>query len=271
MKYFGSVLILMLAVFFSSCNSGSESNTQKDDNRDDVERIDRNPAEPDFNLAGSDPTAITVADEVMKAMGGRANWDQTRFLGWNFFGRRHLIWDKAEGKVRITTEDMTYLIDIFNDKGKVMKAGEELTHPDSLAKYVERGKNIWINDSYWLVMPFKLKDSGVTLKHLGRDTTESGQPAEILELTFAEVGVTPNNKYWVYVDEKSRLVSQWDYFTNAADEKARLSTPWNDYQKFGDILLSGDRGQRQLTDIAVYQMLPDSVFTTFATIDYQEL
>ena len=153
-----------------------------------------------------------------------------------------------------------------------MKEGEEMTHPDSLAKYVERGKNIWINDSYWLVMPYKLKDSGVTLKHLGKETTIAGQSADKLQLTFQNVGVTPNNMYWVYVDDQSRLVTQWDFFTNATDEDARFSTPWNEYQKFGEILLSGNRGgERKLTDIAVYQTLPDSVFTSFATIDYQQL
>jgi hypothetical protein len=32
---------------------------------------------------------------------------------------------------------------------------------------------------------------------------------------------------------------------------------------YGKILLSGDRGERKLTDIAVYQKLDESVFTDF--------
>ena len=45
------------------------------------------------------------------------------------------------------------------------------SHPARLARQVPAGGNDWINDLYWLVMPFKLKDSGVTLKCLGEDTT----------------------------------------------------------------------------------------------------
>ena len=44
-------------------------------------------------------------------------------------------------------------------------------------------------------MPYKLKDSGVTLKYKGQDTLETGHPAEKLQLTFEEVGKTPENKY----------------------------------------------------------------------------
>ncbi len=229
-----------------------------------------NPAADGFDGENSDAAAIAIADEVMAAMGGRNNWDGTRYLAWNFFGRRHLLWDKKSGNVRITTDDATYLINVFDDSGKVMKGGEELTHPDSVGKYVDRAKKIWINDSYWLVMPFKLKDSGVTLNSLGKDTTATGDTADKLQLKFKEVGVTPNNMYWVYVDETSRLVTQWDFFTNADDEKPRFSNPWQDYKQHGDILLSGDRGRGKLTDIAVYQTLPDSVFTTFAPIDYKQ-
>ena len=244
MKYFGCILFLLVFVLFQACQSGSAGHDAAGTAGGTAGEVaDENPAAADFDAANSDPDAIRIADEVMKAQGGRANWDRTRFLGWNFFGRRHLLWDKLTGNVRITTEGTTYLVNVNDGTGKVMKDGEEVTHPDSLAKYVEQGKNIWINDSYWLVMPYKLKDSGVTLKYLGQDTTLAGKSADILQLTFKQVGVTPNNMYWVYADADTRLITQWDFFTNATDEAPRFSTPWNDYNKHGDIQLSGDRGR----------------------------
>jgi hypothetical protein len=226
-----------------------------------------------FNGTASDERAVEIADEVMKAMGGRKAWDNTRFISWNFFGSRHLLWDKETGRVRIEVpQDSTvYLIDIDDDSGQVMKNGSVIENPDSLAKYVRRGKSIWINDSYWLVMPYKLKDSGVTLKYLGKDTTQRGSPADVLELTFENVGNTPENKYHVYVDEDSHLVTQWSYFRNAADEQPRFTTSWEDYQQHGDILLSGSRGERKLSDIRVHEQVPDLVFETFDPVDYREL
>ena len=136
-----------------------------------------NPPAPGFDAAGSDARAVQIADEVMAAMGGRKAWDNTHLLSWNFFGVRRLIWDKWTGNVRVDNlkNDQTVLLNVNNDKGRVFKDGAELTEPDSVAKYVKQGKAAWINDSYWLVMPFKLKDSGVTLKSVGDGTTEDGK------------------------------------------------------------------------------------------------
>jgi hypothetical protein len=126
---------------------------------------------------------------------------------------------------------------------------------------------MWINDSYWLVMPFKLKDSGVTLKYMGQDTTLAGEMAEVLQLTFKEVGNTPNNKYHVYVNPETYLVTQWDFFTTASDESPRFSSPWTGYQQHGSIMLSGGRGQRSIGDIAVLESVPAGAFTSLEPLE----
>lgn len=143
--------------------------------------------------------------------------------------------------------------------GKVWKDGVELTNADSLKKYLGRAKSIWINDSYWLVMPFKLKDSGVTLKHLGADTTQTGEMADIVELTFEGVGDTPQNKYHVYISQSEKLVKQWAFFREADQAEPGFITPWEGYERYGQILLSGDRGRGQLTDIQVMDTVPEEL------------
>jgi len=232
---------------------------------------DQNPPAPGFNAQGSDPEAIKIADEVMAAMGGRQAWDQTHFLSWNFFGARQLLWDKFSGNVRVDIpgDSSVFLININDDTGRVLLKGEEVSDPDSLTKYLDRGKSIWINDSYWLVMPFKLKDSGVTLKYLGTDTTQIGRQADVLQLTFENVGKTPQNKYHVFVDQETHLVVQWQFFRNASDVEPAFTTPWEDYRPYGGILLSSSRGERQLSDIKVLTETPSEAFTSFDPVNYQ--
>jgi len=217
----------------------------------------------------SDAKAIKIATDVMKASGGKKNWDATHFIAWNFFGSRKLIWDKYTGNVRIENvkNDTKILVNINNLKGKVFKNGAELTNPDSLAKYLEEGKNIWINDSYWLVMPFKMKDPGVTLKYISEDTTQKGVKADVVRLTYKGVGVTPNNAYNVWVNKKTHLVDQWAFYKEANQPKPNFVLTWDDYQTFGKIKLSGTRGERKITDIHVFTNIPDSVFTSFAPYD----
>ncbi|GAB2784229.1 hypothetical protein GCM10027275_30460 [Rhabdobacter roseus] len=224
-----------------------------------------NPPAEGFKAEASEPRAIILADEVMEAMGGRKNWDKTRYITWNFFGNRRLVWDKWQGDVRVDylKTDQTVLLNLNTGKGRVMKDGQELTHADSIAKYVEQGKSAWINDAYWLVMPYKLKDSGVTLRYLGHEPTEDGAKAEKIQLTFEKVGNTPQNKYYVWVSPETHLVTQWAYFSEAGNEKPNFIMPWKSYKKYGKILLSGDRGQRQLTEIQVFDKLPTQVFNSF--------
>lgn len=228
-----------------------------------------NPPAEGFDLAGSDPKAIQLADGAMKAMGGRKAWDETHFITWNFFGNRRLVWDKWKGNVRIDNlkNDQTIILNIFTDKGRVFRNGAEVTDPDSVAKFVKQGKGAWINDSYWLVMPFKLKDSGVTLKYQGEENTQDGKAADLLQMTFKGVGNTPDNKYKVWVDKQTHLVSQWAYYAKFTDEKPGFVRPWADYQKHGRILLASDRGDRDITDIMVFTGLPGEVFTEFERTD----
>ena len=162
-------------------------------------------------------------------------------------------------------------MNLHDGTGRAWRDGEEITDADALAGMLENGESAWINDSYWLVMPYKLKDSGVTLKHAGSGTMEDGRPAEILQLTFEGVGRTPENKYLVYVSGDTGLVEQWDFYATADDEEARFQTPWHNWQRHGEILLSDSRGENGHTDVAVFDQLPDSVFTDPSPIDWSNL
>ncbi|MBK6993735.1 MAG: hypothetical protein IPH31_01955 [Lewinellaceae bacterium] len=221
---------------------------------------------PGFNVANSDAKAIAIADEVMQAMGGRKAWDDTGFLSWNFFDRRKLLWDKKTGICQIVwnTRPLSVIVNLNNGTGRVSIGGVEQTHPDSLSKYLDMGKKVWINDSYWLVMPFKMKDSGVTLKYLGEFNTEAGEAADLIQMTFSGVGVTPDNKYHVWVDKKTRLVTQWAYFEKFGDEKPALVNAWGGYKQYEKIMLSSERGSRgSLAPIMVSEFVPPGVIEKF--------
>ncbi|MBX2844380.1 MAG: hypothetical protein KTR26_21640 [Flammeovirgaceae bacterium] len=266
----------LIAFFFLfsliACNKNKQNSATHVVQETDEKTYDDNPPMQGFDSLNSDPQAIEIADKVMKAMGGRESWDNTRYISWNFLGFRKLLWDKFTGNVRVENQnnDLKILVNIHNLEGKVFKDGEEQTHPDSLSKFLQRGKEIWINDSYWLIMPFKLKDSGVTLKYLGEDSVMNNL-SHVLELTFNAVGVTPQNKYHVFVDKNTNLVNQWAFYKNYNDESPGFTLPWTNYKDFGSIKISGDRGSRQLSEIYVLDSIPESYFTTFDPIDLSKL
>ena len=251
MKNLHYLLLSLSFLFLLACNQQIKT----------IQIVGNPPAEG-FDQVNSDAKAIAIADEVVTASGGRQNWEDARLIKWNFFGSRKLAWDKHTGQVRIDflKEELKIIMNIHTKQGKAIRNDSLFTEGPVYEALMEKGKSVWINDSYWLVLPFKLKDSGVTLKYVGEEPTQEGNLADVLQLTYQNVGKTPNNKYLVYVDKTTRLISQWDFYTNATDEEPRFQLPWKDYKTYGPIKLSGDRGKYALTEIEVWKMGQERLF-----------
>lgn len=255
-QFLGAVLVMTIMVSNISCKKTQQQPKST------------NPPMEGFNRAESDSTALAIADRVMEALGGRKNWDNTHYISWRFFGKRFHLWDKWSGNLRFEDRDLVVLMNVNTQQGRAWRSDREITAPDTLQNILRNTYATWVNDSYWMFMPFKLKDTGVTLKYKGKGHTKEGRQAEILELTFSKVGVTPQNKYQVYIDPHSYLPLEWSYFAHKSDKDPMLVTPWKKWKRYGNILLSNDRGNgRQLTDIAIYDSLPDRFFTSPHSID----
>ena len=225
----------------------------------------------------ADARSAEIAESVMERMGGHDAWQATRFLTWNFFGNRRHLWDKHGGDIRVEGTDRdsgdSYLVlmNLNSKEGRGWVNDVEVTEPEELAGLLERGESAWINDSYWVFMPYKLRDPGVTMKHVGEGTMVDERAAEVLELTFADVGRTPENRYLVYVAADSGLVEQWDFYAQASDEEPSFQIPWHDWQPHGDILLSANRGRGSHTGIAVLEQVPAEAFTSPDPVDWDAL
>jgi len=202
----------------------------------------------------ADTKSIALAEKVMAANGGQAAWDATRYIQWNFFGSRKHIWDKKTNNLIIEGIKDEYLIkmNLDNDAGSVRYNGIQQTEADSLSKYIKKGKQMWNNDAYWLLMPYKLRDPGVHLKYLGLDSIEDRTDIHKIEMTYTNVGDTPDNKYHIYIHPDTDRIVQWEFFPKASDKKSRFITPWTEYKKYGNIMLAGSRGENyEISDIQV--------------------
>jgi len=221
-----------------------------------------NPPCAGFDAAGSDPRALALADEVMQAMGGRAAWDKARVLCWTFFGKRKHVWDKETGDYRLDEGNQVVLMNLTTGKGRVFDKGVEVKDPQALEAALKRTRSVWINDSYWLLMPYKLKDSGVTLKYIGEGDLADGRKADVLDLRFKGVGDTPDNRYLVFVARDTHLVERWQYFEHCADTESKMDTVWTGWEWHGGIQLASSRGEkRPMGGLQVLDQPPDSLKT----------
>ena len=244
-----SFVIISFLFCFSSCKNFETSNA---------------PKQPEIVDSGTkDPKAVTISNKVMDAMGGQQKWDDMQYISWTFFGSRQLLWDKQNDLVRIknSMDTTLYLVDLESGEGKKITPSKTILHTDDQLA-VDKAKSIWINDMYWLFMPFKLMDPGVNLKYLRQDTTLSGIMSDVLELTFNEVGDTPENKYEVFVDQSDNLVKQWSFFARSHTKEPSAIWPWDNYKSYNGLMLSADRSDKKgPSNVKIYDSLDHKAFT----------
>jgi len=189
-----------------------------------------------------------LAGEIVQAVGGLNAWnDRSWDLSFDFVvmhdgaeaGRVSHFWNRSTdgyvvgGMTKDGSKWEVNFADIMNKVGMAMINGAPVA--DSLRqKTLDMGYGRFINDTYWLLMPFKLLDSGV-YHYREPDTTIGGQRYEVLRLSFGNVGLTPGDRYWLYVDPETKLVRRWRFRLQGSREGDYL---WNDYTDFDSIRLS---------------------------------
>ena len=169
-----------------------------------------------------DPAAVAVAQRMHAAMGGLDAWNNTRYIRFDFkvgpsgelpAGRAHL-WDKWEGRYRLeqtTAEGKTQVVlfNAYQKAGEVYEDGVKLP-AEQAAPLIERAHAAFINDTYWLAMPWKWLDPGVSLRSLG-EQDHGGKTYDVVELSFNGVGLTPGDRYKAFVAKGSNLMERWEY------------------------------------------------------------
>ena len=218
------------------------------------------PALAERRAAPSDPDAVRLAKRVLKAMGGRDAFNETRYVAWNFYGMRFHVWDRFTGDLRTdATRGYQILMNVRTGKGRAWRDGVEL-EGEELADVLQKARSSWINDSYWWAMPFKLLDDGVRLRGPRKILQPDGDEALAIHVTFDGVGDTPWNGYDVHVDPRDNVVNGWGYYPVAGDREPLWELPWI-LERRGKLLLPVSHGRPGDFEINVFDDVPRSIFT----------
>ena len=138
---------------------------------------------------------------------------------------------------------------------------------EELKKLLENAYGTWVNDTYWLLMPYKMMDPGVVLAYDG-EMKQGEATYDKVRLSFEKVGLTPKDKYWAYVNRQTGMVDRWDFVLNG-ESKPPASFTWDGWKKYGNVMLAPERKSKDGTRIyfpmlEVKDKVPDSAFTDFA-------
>ena len=202
-----------------------------------------------FNAISAEEAPLPpAAVELWKACGGD-NWSKVKEIDFHFVvegegkelanvahqwnvaaGTDHVKWKDKEGKDHDATANLA----------NPAKEGDE-------AKAYAR----WVNDSYWLLAPLKIRDKGVKVE-AGGPKDMGGTSMETINLSFDSVGLTPTDRYVFYIDPQTKLPKAWDYIPEKGEG---MQATWEKFQNFGGLMLATEHNFNgktiKLTDIKV--------------------
>jgi hypothetical protein len=237
------------------------------------------PAPTRFDPTQSDAPAIALADQVMDALGGRAAWDGTRYLRFAFdvveagktVAHRVHLWDRYRGRLRYEKADkdgssLVVLLAIDRRDGEVWRDGRRI-EPEAAQPWLREAYEAWINDTYWLLMPYKMKDPGVHLRVAAPETV-GGVTYDRILLTFDHVGLTPGDRYWASINRTTHRMDRWAYvLEDEPPGKAPSVWEWRGWARHGRILLASEKVALSEKGVKITHpileapdSLPDSLF-----------
>lgn len=229
-------------------------------------------------------SAEVLAERLVESLGGEEAWKETRFLRFRWIverdgetvASRDHAWDRYSGRYRLSFEDRergsvfalfdvhTLASDTLAAVGDVWVGGRRLEGA-ARDSALERAYAIFINDSYWLLMPLKWRDPGVHLAYEGWTELPDGERYPTVHLTFDEgLGVT-NDEYWGFVDPETGRMVAWRFHLEGREEKGPVIW-WRDWRDVGPVTLAADRvwetgGTRiRLEELAASRTVPEGVF-----------
>lgn len=223
--------------------------------------------------------ADSIAMRAYEALGGPNAWASMPYLRFDFASgndtsrtlRASHLWDRTTGDYRVEIpagRDSMYVV-LFNVEsrdGDVYLNGEQVEGSDE-ERMLQQAYTRFINDTYWLLMPVKMMDPGVTRTYIP-DSSQGDM--DVVQLSFDNVGLTPGDQYWVYVDRNTGRVESWA-FRLQGHPRDHVPQPirWTGYRSFqtpeGPVEVSERKtrnGSVTYTDnVEVPETLPEGAFT----------
>ena len=235
-------------------------------------------AEP-LSAQQRDAAAEKLVNGWIDAAGGTRVWDNVRDLRYTIMTiwydstgtetrrRPRYVWikkDKDGFRVRVErTEAEGKYIQIWNRTARATLNGSFL--PDT-ARNVREVLYVAGDLTYWVGLPWKLRDPGVNLQH------QNDGNVDVVYVTFGEgIGMHDGDRYWYYWrDPASPFPTEVHYIEEGRTEANRNRIRFREPQRLGPGLYFGRRTMINahgipmrdliMSDVVVNRGIADSVF-----------
>lgn len=215
----------------------------------------------DKELAGlkSDKGAPEILAPMQSVIGSVEDWNaMPRYLRFDFriafnnteFLFSENLWDRSTGNYRtrwtaaFQEGEVLGLVNINTGEGNVWLNGEP-AHDSSRTELLGAARYRALNDTYWLIAPFKFTDPGAIITDEGMQLFGDSSYRR-LHLSFEDkTGLTSGDQFWLYMNQETGLMDRWAFFLETFDGEASIEEAsvwrWKDWTRFDDVLISTRR------------------------------
>lgn len=167
------------------------------------------------------PKAEALTDSLLKAINyeGYNTLDQ---ISWLYPKGHHFVWNKQDNEVNVKWDDYEVTFKPDSMTGTAYKKGEKLSGKKEV-KAIQKAWELFANDSFWLLAPFKVRDPGTERSIVKTDKGDA------LLVTYTSGGVTPGDSYLWILDENYRPTA-WQLWVKIIPPGG-LEFSWEGWQK----------------------------------------
>jgi hypothetical protein len=199
---------------------------------------------------------ITATRRLQNAIGDDDAWKKARYFHFDWVDeqggerlpKRSYDWDRSTGRFRVEGAyekgaRYTVYFNVKSHEGDVWLAGKKVRDDAQRKKWLDAAYETFVNDSYWLIAPFKFQDHvyDIWVDWAGNGKGPNGESCYVEKMWFHDdVRPAPKGNYWLYIDDKSGLVVEWKLGSGGQNE-AQTAYAWSDWKKVGPIMLASTR------------------------------
>ena len=213
--------------------------------------------EPSGAGAGAERPEAWV-DRLWARLGGKDAYDRIRGLRFTFeveqgdhiYTSRTWLWDRERNRVRMDAGEgdgqITIQIDLATGRGVALVGGVRAEDPAEEEESVDYARDrFWSADSFWLLLPWKLRDPGVRLELLD-DYEVEGRPHKVIEMTFEPgTGVTSGDRFHLFLDAESAELTRFAFHLQSMREDQEMSIfDWDEWVEVAGVRFSTERRMR---------------------------
>lgn len=154
----------------------------------------------DLPVGKSGQAAETLAQNMLESLDYEA-YKNTNYLEWTFKNRHHFKWQKNEGTCVVYWKEYKVDLNLNEPSESKVYVHNFKVDGEQANELIEEAINYFNNDSFWLVAPYKVFDSGVE-----RSIVKMDNGNDALLVTYTYGGTTPGDSYLWFLDANNKPI-----------------------------------------------------------------